>query len=391
MKIKGLLKDLTGASRVKKKRKQAYDAASGEDKAYDPINDVAKKLHPGKINLEVISIKSASKSAKTITFTSEHLPFFKAGQYLTLQLQIGNSIVTRAYSICSSKKDTRKDKPTVSITVKKLLKDAFVSDFLLNELKVGDVLLGEVGLGQFYYEPIRDSKNVIAIAGGSGITPFVSMAKDIIDYHKDYNLTILYGSVDEDDIVLKEELDNLNNPHIKVINVLSGDNPSWNGEKGFISKEIISKYMGEDPTFFICGPKAMQDFVLEALKELQILERRIRVEAFSSRFDLSTLEGYPKDAIGKEFKITVKQGIYEQEIPAKSEESILVALERAGYVIHSACRSGACGFCRIKVISGTYFVAASEDGRRAMDKKYNYVHSCSTYPTSDIIIKININ
>jgi len=104
MKIKGLLKDLSGAYRVKKKRNKAYDAASSEDKAYDPINDVAKKLHPGKINLKVIDIKEASKSSKTITFTGEHLPFFKAGQYLTLQLQTGQSIVTRAYSICSSKK-----------------------------------------------------------------------------------------------------------------------------------------------------------------------------------------------------------------------------------------------------------------------------------------------
>jgi len=246
--------------------------------------------------------------------------------------------------------------PTVSITVKKQLKDAFVSDYLLNHLKVDDVLLGEVGLGQFYYEPIRDSKNVIAIAGGSGITPFISMAKDIIDYKKDYSLTILYGSVNEDDIVLKEELDNLKNPNIKVIHILSGDNPNWKGEKGFINQEIIAKYMGEDPTFFICGPKAMQVFVLNALKELKIPERRIRVETFSSHFDLSQLEGYPKEAINKDFKIKVRQGIYEQEIPAKSEESILVALERAGYVIHSACRSGACGFCRIKVISGTYLL-----------------------------------
>ena len=381
MRVKGYLKDLMGAFRVKKKRNQAYDAASDKDQAYDPINEVAKKLHPGKIDLTVVDIKPASKSSKMITFTSKHLPFFKAGQFLTLQLAIGDSIVTRPYSICSSKKETRKETPTVAITVKKLRKNGFVSDYLLNELKVGDTLVGEVGLGQFYYEPIRDSKNVIAIAGGSGITPFVAMAKDIIDYDKDYCITILYGSVDMDDILLKEELDNLNDQRIKVIHVLSGDNPSWKGEKGFIDKNIIQKYMGEDPTFFISGPKVMQDFLLNELKELNIPERRIRIEPSASEIDK------PND---KEYKILVKQGLYEQEIPAKGNESILIALERAGYVTHSACRAGACGFCRIKVLSGSYYVVANEDGRRATDKQFNYVHSCSTYPTSDLVIKVNI-
>lgn len=381
MRVKGYLKDLMGAFRVKKKRNQAYDAASDQDQAYDPINEVAKKLHPGKIDLTVVDIKPASKSSKMITFTSEYLPFFKAGQFLTLQLAIGDSIVTRPYSICSSKKDTRKETPTVAITVKKLRKNGFVSDYLLNELKVGDTLVGEVGLGQFYYEPIRDSKNVIAIAGGSGVTPFVAMAKDIIDYDKDYHLTILYGSVDMDDILLKEELDSLNDERIKVIHVLNGDNPSWKGEKGFIDKNIIQKYMGEDPTFFISGPKVMQDFVLNELKDLNIPERRIRIEPSASEIDI------PND---KEYKILVKQGLYEQEIPAKGNESILIALERAGYVTHSACRAGACGFCRIKVLSGSYYVVANEDGRRATDKQFNYVHSCSTYPTSDLVIKVNI-
>lgn len=381
MRVKGYLKDLMGAFRVKKKRNQAYDAASDKDQAYDPINEVAKKLHPGKIDLTVVDIKPASKSSKIITFTSQHLPFFKAGQFLTLQLSIGESIVTRPYSICSSKKDTRKEQPTVAITVKKLRKNGFVSDYLLNELKVGDTLIGEVGLGQFYYEPIRDSKNVIAIAGGSGVTPFLAMAKDIIDYDKDYNLTILYGSVDLDDVLLKEELDNINDSRIKVIHILSGNNPSWSGEKGFINKHIIQKYMGEDPTFFICGPKVMQDFVVKELKELNIPERRIRIEPSASEPD------QPND---KEYTIVVKQGLYEQEIPAKGNESILIALERAGYVTHSACRAGACGFCRIKILSGSYFVSASEDGRRAVDKEYNYVHSCSAYPTSDLVIKVNI-
>jgi ferredoxin len=74
----------------------------------------------------------------------------------------------------------------------------------------------------------------------------------------------------------------------------------------------------------------------------------------------------------------------------KASESIAAALERAGLRIHTACRSGSCGVCRIKVISGEYYVNPENDGRRGADKDFNYVHACSTYPLSDLCIKLNI-
>ena len=77
-------------------------------------------------------------------------------------------------------------------------------------------------------------------------------------------------------------------------------------------------------------------------------------------------------------------------IPAKASESIAVALERAGLKIHTACRSGSCGFCRIKVLDGPYYVCPQNDGRRGADKDFNYVHACSTYPTGSMKIKLNI-
>ena len=372
MRINNYLKDITGINRVSKNRENKYKEASDQDKNNFYLNEVAKKLHPGKIELEVVSIEEASKTSKTITFTSPDIPLFKAGTYLTLRKQIGESILTRPYSISSSRKDYYKDLKTISITVKN--SDEIFSRYLYNDLKVGEKLISEIGLGEFYYNPIRDSKNVIGIAGGSGITPFLAMAYDIIDFDLDYTLTILYGSVSLDDIVLKEKLDNLNSPKIKIVHILSGDNPLFEGEKGFITKDIIKKYMGDDPTFFICGPNEMKDFVLASLEELNIPSRRIRIESYN-KIDLLKLSDYPKEMINKVFNITINIGLSIKKIKAYAKESILNALERNGILINSACRGGSCGYCRLKVIEGEYYYHPALDGRRRADKEFNYIHS----------------
>ena len=391
MKIKGFLKDVGGASRVTKTRQANFDNASDKSQYNDPISEVARKLHPGFIDLKVTDIREASPTAKTIRFESSHLPYFKAGQFMTLVIKIGDSLVTRPYSISSAPYQTRGEKPFVEITVRKSRGDGFICDYLYNEVKVGDEFKGEVGLGEFHYDYIRDASHVVALAGGSGITPFASMAKEIKNGNLDFDLTILYGSVSDKDIILKDELAACECDKVHIVHVLSGDNPSWKGEKGFLNADIIKKYSAPDTTYFICGPQVMYDFVKGELNKLNIPKRRVRFEVFGQVRDITKFEGFPVELKDKVFNLTVCKGISEVTIPALAKESIAVALERAGIKVHTACRSGACGFCRIKVLEGNYFVCPVGDGRRAADKDYNYVHSCSTYPTSDIKIKLNID
>lgn len=390
MNVKGILKDVGGASRVTKKRSESFNNASDKPIYNNPVGDTAKQLHSGLIELELVEIREASKSSKTLKFKAKNLPYFIAGQALTLILNIDGSRVTRAYSISSAPYETLLKDPFVEITVRKPKVNGFVGDYLYDKAKLGDKYLSEVGLGEFNYDSIRDSKNIVAIAGGSGITPFVSMAKEIKHSNFDINLTIIYGSVFEDDIVLKNELDSLECEKVKVVHVLSGDNPSWSGEKGYITSEIIKKYSKGDTTYFVCGPQAMYDFVKGEFEKLNIERRRIRFELAGSAKDVTKEKEYPIELKDKIFKMTVCQGISETVIDAKSCEPIAVALERAGLKIHTACRSGFCGFCRVKVLEGTYYVSLPYDGRRFMDKEFGYVHSCSTYPTSDIKIKLNI-
>ena len=257
-------------------------------------------------------------------------------------------------------------------------------------LRVGDRLQGSMGLGQFYYEPLRDAKNVVALAGGVGITPFASMAKEIAHGTLDCDLTILYGSVNSDDIVLKEELEAIKCERVRVVNVLSGDEPDWTGEKGFLTAELIHRYSAGDTTYFICGPQAMYRFLRTELQKLNIPQRRIRFEVFGQAKDVASLPGYPVEKLGETYALTVVRGIQKDVIPARADESLVVACERAGIILLTDCRSGECGFCRTKVLSGEYFVSPENDGRRAADKDFNYVHACATYPLSDMTIKIPI-
>ena len=246
-----------------------------------------------------------------------------------------------------------------------------------------------MGLGKLSYQEFRDSLNIVAIAGGAGITPFISMAHDIIDRKLDINLTIIYGSDNPKEIIANDELDSLMQDNIKVIHVISGKY-QFKGEKGFIDKNIIKRYSPEDATYFICGPKPMLDSVMRDLAELNVDLRRIRVESYSS-MDITKHPDFDVSKANEVFEIEVRQGLYKERIKALSTESIAVALERSGLRIHTACRAGKCGLCRVKVISGDYFVPKEKDDRRYTDKEFNYVYSCSTYPMSDMIIKINIS
>ena len=393
MKVKGFLKDVGGASRVTKSRLQAFSDASAALTDKDPIGEAAREWHPGRMELIVAGISPACKTAKTIRLERPdggRLPFFYAGQYIVLDFQIGSSLISRPYSISSAPYQARGDHPYVEVTVRRSKGDGFICDYINETLKEGDVLTGTMGMGQFYYEPLRDAYHVMALAGGVGIPPFVSMAKEIAGGSLDMDLTILYGSVSSDDIVLKEELASLEGAHVHVVHVLSGEEEGWTGERGFLSSELIRKYAFPDTSFFICGPQVMYTFLQEELKKLEIPARRIRFEVFGQAKDITAYDGYPKEKKDEVYSLTVVRGIHEDIIPARADESLVTALERAGIRIETGCRSGECGFCRTKVLSGDFYICPQGDGRRAADKDFGYVHACSAYPLSDMKIKIPI-
>ena len=393
IKVKGFLQDVGGASRVTKLREENFAKGSPIPDPRDPIREMADKLHPEHMLFKVVDIREASPSSRIFRFESAdgHIPVFQSGQYVNFRLKIGESLLSRPYTISSAPYEARTEHPFFEITVRRNV-PYLVPDYLFENVKVGDTLEGALPFGFFYWEPLRDSKEIVALAGGSGITPFHSMAKEIAyGKMKGCKITILYGSVKANDIVLKKELDEIEKacPDVKVVHVLS-DEPDWPGEKGFITREIIEKYSTPDCSYMFCGPLAMFRFVKKALDEMGISGRRFRHDVVNNPADVSTLPGYPKGTEKKTFKITVLRGIHEDVIEAKASEPVAVALERSGIAIDTHCRNGECGFCRSQLLSGEIFVSPIGDGRRRMDKELGWFHACSSWPLTDLKIKIPI-
>ncbi len=382
--IKKLVSHITEKNRV---IKAAPERAVS---AVFPINEHAKMLHPDYQTMKVTDIaEHTGADAKTFTLSADKAAYFRAGQYLSVSLNIGGSIVTRPYSISSAPSLSKDGK--YKITVRRT-QNGFVSDYLLSEIKVGDTLTVSEPLGNFFYEELRDSKNVIAIAGGSGITPFLSMAHAVCDGTENFDLTILYGNKTEQSILFKNELDDISArcPRVKTVYVLS-DEEKDGCEHGFITAEIISKYAPEnkDCSVFMCGPEAMYRFAEKELAKLGIDRKHLRRELLGVTKNVSANEDYPAECKGKTFSATVKTNTDEKTIPVSADEPILVAIERAGIATPSRCRSGECGWCRSKLLSGNVYVPKENDeGRRFSDKETGYIHPCATFALSDIVIEV---
>ena len=383
--------DMLKFKNMAKVREKAIQAAPAKEITADyAINNNAKALHPDYQELVIDKvIDHEGAGAKTFLMRSKDggpVAYFRAGQYLSLKLKIGESAVTRPYSISSSPKDALKG--VISVTVRSN-PGGFAAGYMLDEFKEGDEVLSSGPQGNFYYEELRDPKNIVALAGGSGITPFLSMAQAIADGTEDFDLTILFGSRTREQILFKEELEYIAEKcdKVHVVHVLS-DEEAEGFEYGFITADLIKKYAKEPYSVFVCGPEAMYKFLTGELDKLGLPKKNIRCEMLGVTKKIAEAEGFPAGAKGKTFSITVKQGAEEYKIKASSEEPVLVAVERAGITAPSRCRSGECGWCRSKVLSGKYFAPAANENRRWADVKWDYIHPCATFPLSDMVIEV---
>ena len=299
MKVKGFLKDVGGASRVTKMRKELIANGSPLPDPKDPIRELADLLHPGRQQFKVTEIRKASPTATTYRFSpvNGHVPVFQSGQYANFYLTVGDSVLTRAYSISSAPYEARLAEPFFEVTIRHNV-HYLVPDWFLENVKVGSEITAALPFGQFHYEPLRDSDHIVGIAGGSGITPFASMAKEIAHGKLDIDLTIIYGSVNHADIVCGGELEAARKAapdKIHVVHVMSDDD-EWDGEKGFVTEEIIRKYSPEGASYFFCGPPVMFFLVDKIMKEMGIPLKRFRHDA-TAQPAVKMIPGFPMEWI----------------------------------------------------------------------------------------------
>ena len=340
---------------AKTREKTIQAAPANEIVAEYAINRNAKALHPDFLPLVVEEIiDHGNACAKTFVFKKADgsaLPYFRAGQYLSLKLDLDGSKVSRPYSISSDPKDALEGRIAVSVRANP---GGFAADRILSELKVGDTVTASAPEGNFYYDELRDAKNVLALAGGSGITPFLSMARAIRDGIEDFSLTILFGSRTRETVLFADEFEKITAacPKVKVVHILS-DEEAEGYEHGFITAELIRKYAPEgEYSIFLCGPEAMYRFVMPEIEKLGLPRRLVRRDMLGVTKNVAAQPGYPADCAGKVFRGTVRQGAAEYAVDVRADEPILVALERAGIKAPSRCRSGECGWCRSKLVSG---------------------------------------
>ena len=356
------------------------------------VNRLAASLHPARQYVKIASVTHHGDAKSFVLIPdrekgTEKLAYFRASQYVSVELNIGGALVNKPYTIRSNPKDALGEESSYTLTIK-LTQPAYASKYILDNWKEGDSLRISGPLGDFYYQALRDAKHVVALAGGSGITPFYSMAAAIVDGIEDFDMTILYGSRSSNGILLKEEIEELaerSKGRVKVVHILSHEEKEGY-EHGFITGELIKKYAPEgDYSVFMCGPKAMYDFEDGEMAKLGLPKRRVRKEMSGDYLGIEKNTGYPKPE-ETEFKLTVDIRGEKQTVACKAGESLLWAMERAGIAAPSHCRSGECGWCHSRLVSGKYFCPREADGRRLADEKFGWIHPCCTFPLSDMEI-----
>jgi ferredoxin-NADP reductase/ferredoxin len=379
---KGIWQEFDGyqdiAEEIKVSRKLGGTVASAVASAEEYI----RLLHPDRIELTVSDIIAETPSSKTFRLVPKdnYLPPFLAGQYVALFLEIGGIRTSRPYSISSQPNQTG----FYDITIRRV-ENGLVSNYLLDEVKRGDSLVSSGPAGNFYFNPLIHKKIMVCIAGGSGITPFMSMVREIIECNLDRTVYLFYGNNTTDDIIFGSEIERLaarfdNIHYIPVVEEPSG---GYGGACGFITRDLMKEVLEdiEDKTFFICGPQGLYDFCLPQVEEMGVPKRKIKQEMYGAPPNVWDYPGWP-DMIGKDdaFAVKIKNG---PQIEACATESLLTALEKNHVVVPSLCRSGDCSMCRVKILSGQVYQLPGVPVRKS-DRQFGYVHSCMAYPLEDI-------
>ena len=350
-----------------------------------------KNQGPNYYNLEVDKIIQETSDAISIRFKKTEEPIsYKSGQFLTVIQEIDGKEVRRAYSMCSS--------PFIDdqlqVTVKRV-EGGLMSNHLPDNLKEGDEVRILEPMGSFTTEYLPNNKrHIVMFAGGSGITPMMSLLKSTMSQEKESIVSLIYCNRNIDSIIFKDELDRLQTNYegrLHVIHVLDDAPMNWQGYSGLLNHEMLKKLFERIPdwgtantTFLMCGPEGMMNNVDSLLELEQIPKEKIFKESFvqgtiakeSVVEQPGAVEGSAEVVVhydGETYEFTVEKGGFILE----------TALDN-GFDLPYSCQSGLCTACRCKKIEGE--VQMDEDeGLSEAELKDGYVLICVGHPASSKI------
>lgn len=320
---------------------------------------------------------------------------YKPGQYLTLMVTIGGKEERRSYSLSSSPDYDRE----IIVTVKKV-DQGKVSRYLVEDLKPGDEIRIMTPAGNFTTDfSAENRRNLVFFAGGSGITPLISLMKSALVKEPGSKIILIYQNREEGSIIFSDKIEELIRNHpdrIRVTHILSKPSPDWQGERGRLHPEQIKSILGRqgidirNSAFFICGPGRMMETIDSTLDELGVdMKNRYR-ESFSgsgssSKTDIPSEE--PKLNF-TESRVTISLDNEKHEILVKPDDFILETALDADIDMPFSCQSGICTSCRGKLISGNVTMDEPE-GLSDEELKAGYILTCVSHPaTEEITIEI---
>ena len=371
---------------------RAFRAGLDEAPRFLPgdVRAAVQRVHPRRVDARVTEIRPETPSTKTFRLTplSGSFPPFEAGQYVNVYLEVRGTQTSRPYSISSPPGRLG----SVEITVRRVT-PGFVGHYLLDDLAVGQVLTVSGPEGDFAHDALTDTDELVFCAGGSGIAPFKSMIESFAERRAALDVTLIYGSRVPEDVIFRRRLEDLaqqNADWFRWALVISEPPRGWKGERGFLDRDCLLRHVPEDTlarkTFYLCGPSEMCQLVRRTLRELDVRDSRVRVEAYGPPQDPTTEPDWPAevpaDAV---FEVTIRETGHRFRAPAS--ETLLNTLERHGIVLPTVCRSGSCGTCRLRLGSGRVY-SPGYLARRRSDLEAGFIHPCMTFPTSDLELRL---
>ncbi len=317
-------------------------------------------------------IRHVQETPEAVSLTLEIPPALKAqyhyqaGQFVTFFLNLKGEALNRSYSLSSS--------PLVDqefqITVKKV-PNGRVSNFLCDNVKVGDTLMTSPPAGHFF-KPGFESKGThyYLFAAGSGITPVFSIMKTVLAASTLNHVTLVYCNRNEDAIIYRAQLERWAKCHpmqLDVIHVLSKPTFNWPGRRGRIDRELVNELLERPDSrtreYYLCGPVEFMHLMRNSLIEHGVAKELIREENFAvstHRPDVKINENWtfigPQTNVGEtpEKIIAIING-ETIEVTAKPDQSVLETLIEAGAQPPYSCMDGACMACLAKVQEGRVY------------------------------------
>jgi ring-1,2-phenylacetyl-CoA epoxidase subunit PaaE len=313
---------------------------------------------------------------------------FKPGQHLTLRATLNGEEVRRNYSLC-----TAPDENDWLVTIKRIGGGLF-SNWAGDQLKPGDLIDVMPPHGSFTteFDP-ANKRHLVGIAGGSGITPVMSLIKSTLKYERQSHFTLFYGNRDSSSVIFLEALAALKDKHLgrfELYHFLDQEEQDIELFNGMLDRarceEAIEHLVRDAPEvdgWFICGPGPMMDAAEGALLDRGIARERIHIERFTA--------DRPPEAIAREIAelqtkaagvtVSVTLDGRTRKVPFTAG-NILDSARASGLPAPFACKAGVCATCRAKVIKGKVEMAARY-GLTDEEVAAGYVLTCQSVPLGD--------